>query len=132
MYPCRILVIDDDSDDIEILSDAFVQSGFNSFHCVNSAEKAIAYLDECLTETALPRLIVTDLYLPGINGLQFIKSLKVNEAYNKINVVVFSTLRLEFLTDVDRNMGAASYIEKPCCYQDYLKIAAILDKKSAA
>ena len=132
MYPCRILVIDDDSDDIEILSDAFVQSGFNSFHCVKSAYEAFTFLEECTIEESLPRLIVIDLYLPAHNGEQFIKTLRHNPRYHKINIVVFSTLKLELVVDFDQNIGNADYIEKPSCYQDYLKVAAILNLKSAA
>ena len=132
MCPCRILIIDDDSDDIEVLSDALLQSGFNSFHCIKSADEAITFLEACTIEGSLPRLIVIDLYLPANNGRQFLKIVQQNPLYNKIKIVVFSNMKLELLTDVDRNIGAADYIEKPCCYQDYLKIAVILDQKSAA
>ena len=132
MYPCGLLIIDDDTDDIELLSDALHQSGFNSFHCVNSAEEAITFLEECPTEDALPKLIVTDLYLPGINGLQFIKTLQQHLRYNKISIVVFSTLKWELVMDFDKNIGTANYIEKPSCYQDYLKVAILLNQKSAA
>ena len=90
MYPCRLLIIDDDTDDIELLSDALHQSVFNSFHCVNSAEEALTFLEECPTEEALPKLIVTDLYLQAINGRQFIKTLQQHLRYPFKNSFNFS------------------------------------------
>ena len=131
MYPCRLLIIDDDKDDVEILSEAMHQSGFDSFYFVGSAEEAINFLSECSTEDALPRLIVTDLYLPAMNGLQFIKTLQQSMRYNKIPVIILSSTKFEIVIDFHKNLKA-DYIEKPSSYQDYLKVAALLNQKSAA
>ena len=132
MYPCKLLIIDDDKDDVELLSDALLQAGSSSFHCVKSALEALSFLDECATVQALPRLIVTDLYLPAINGIQLIKTLQQTDRYRNIPVFVLSTLRYEMVTDFHKNLAATGYIKKPTCYQDYLKVAAFLNHKSAA
>lgn len=130
MYPCKLLIIDDDKDDVELLSDALLQEGSSSFHCVKSAEEAIAFLEECPTREALPRLIVTDLYLPAVTGIQLIMTLKQTDRYRNIPVFVLSTLRFEMVTDFHNNLAATGYIKKPTCYQDYLKVAAFLSHKS--
>lgn len=132
MYPCKLLIIDDDKDDLDVLSDALHESGSNSFHCVKSAEEAIAFLEKCPTQEALPRLIVTDLFLPAITGVQLIMTLKQTDRYSNIPIFVLSTLKFEMVTDFHKNLAATGYIKKPTCYQDYLKVAAFLSHKCAA
>ena len=129
MFPCRLLIIDDDKDDVEILSDALHHSGLDNFHCVSSAEEAINFLGNCSSKDTLPRLIVTELYLPAENGLQFIKSLQQNDRYNKIPVIVLSSLRFDMVRDFHKNFKE-DYIEKPSSYQDYLKVATLLNRIS--
>lgn len=132
MYPCKLLIIDDDKEDLELLSDALIESGSDSFHCVQSAEEAILFLEECTNEDALPRLIVTDLYLPATNGIQLIKTLKQTDRYSRIPIYVLSTLKFELVKELHQNLAATDYIKKPTCYQDYLKMAAFLSHECAA
>ncbi len=132
MYPCKLLIIDDDRDDVELLTEALLQEGSSSFHCVTSAEEAITFLEECATDEALPRLIVTDLYLPAINGIQLIKALQQIERYRNIPVFILSTLKYEMVKDFHESLAATGYIKKPTCYKDYLKVAAFLSYKCAA
>ena len=132
MYPCKLLIIDDDKEDLELLSDALLESGSRSFHCVKSAQEAISVLEECPTEEALPSLIVTDLYLPAITGIQLIMTLKQTDRYSNIPVFVLSTLKFEQVKDFHHNFAATGYIKKPTSYKDYLKVAAFLRHKCAA
>ena len=58
-------------------------------------------------------LILTDINMPDINGLELVSFLKTNDAYKSVPVVVFSTER----TDADRDrahaLGAEGYLVKP-------------------
>ena len=58
-------------------------------------------------------LILTDINMPDINGLELVSFLKSNETYKSVPVVVFSTER----TDADRErakaLGAEGYLVKP-------------------
>ena len=72
----KILIIDDDTDDVEILSEAFTQNGVKSVNYVHSAIQAFMYLESIENKEDLPKLIVTDLYLPGITGKEFLADLK--------------------------------------------------------
>ena len=44
MIPCKILIIDDDKDDVEILADAFENSGVDSVHYLYTAMQVFMYL----------------------------------------------------------------------------------------
>lgn len=95
MNNSKVLIVDDDQDDIEILADAFTQSGVESVHYVHSAMQAFMYLQSIEEKNNLPRLIVTDLYLPGITGAEFLKDLKGMEKYKHIHVIVLSAVKTE-------------------------------------
>jgi CheY-like chemotaxis protein len=128
MSDARILIIDDDQDDVEILAEAFTESGVDNVHYVHSAMQAFMYLEEKKAEN-LPKLIVTDLYLPGISGEEFLRDLKAMEKYKNIHVIILSTIKSEKEIARYREMGAEDYLEKPVSYEDYIKVAADIKQK---
>ena len=121
MSECNILIIDDDLDDVEILGNAFKSCGVASVHYVNSAIQAFIYLEGQKKE-GLPKLIVTDMYLPGINGAQFRKDLKGLARYKHIPIVVLSTLKKEQDIEKYRRVDV-DYFLKPSTIEDYIKVA---------
>lgn len=129
MNPCKILIIDDDTDDVEILADAFTRSGVDSVHYVHTAMQAFIYLEGVAAPELLPKLIVTDHYLPGITGPEFLKDLKGMERYKHIPVVVLSTIKTEAQIENYRRMGAADYLKKPVTYEEYLQVAKYIAGK---
>ena len=131
MNVCKILIIDDDEDDVQLLAEAFAQSGVDNVHYVFSAMKAFMYLEE-VQHKGLPKLIITDLYLPGITGAEFLKDLKSMEKYKHIHVVVLSTEKTPVEIEKYRQLGAIDYIEKPKTYNDYFKVAEEIKRKIAS
>jgi CheY-like chemotaxis protein len=129
MPTCKILIIDDDTDDVEVLADAFTQSGVDCVHYVHTAMQAFMFLEEVSNPQDLPKLIVTDHYLPGITGPEFLKDLKGMDRYKHIPVVVLSTIKSEAQLERYREMGAADYLIKPVTYDEYLKVAQDLARR---
>jgi CheY-like chemotaxis protein len=123
MTLCQILIIDDDTDDVEILSEAFTKSGVDRVHYVNSAMRAFTYLEQVERKEDLPQLIVTDLYLPGISGSEFLTDLKNMERYKHIPVIVLSTIKSEKQIEKYKKMGVKEYLKKPTTYEEYLEVA---------
>ena len=78
---CKLLIIDDDKEDVEILTEAFSECGVNEIQYVFSAMQAFMYLQSIDNKEDLPKLIITDLYLPGISGKEFLTDLKRMEKY---------------------------------------------------
>src|SRR3954447_10603649 len=110
MDPCKILIIDDDTDDVEILAEAFTQSGVESVHFVHTAMRAFIYLQTIEDPANLPKLIVTDRYLPGISGEQFLADLKKMEKYSKIHVIVLTSTKTEEEIEKYKQLGAEDYL----------------------
>jgi CheY-like chemotaxis protein len=129
MVLCKILIIDDDEDDVEILADAFTESGVNGVHYVNSAMQAFIYL-QSLEANCLPKLIVTDLFLPGITGAEFLKDLKLMELYKHIHVVILSSVKSDREIERYRELGALDYHAKPSSYDEYVKVAVNIKNKA--
>lgn len=129
MIPCKILIIDDDTDDVEILADAFTRSGVEAVHYVYTAMQAFMYLESVQDSENLPRLILTDHYLPGITGPEFLKDLKDMARYKHIPVIVLSTIKTETQIEKYRQMGAEDYLKKPVTYEEYLVVAKYIASK---
>lgn len=130
MDDCKILIIDDDEDEVEILSDAFTQCGVDKVHYVYTAMQAFIYLQD-LSSDNLPKLIITDHFLPGINGTEFLKDLKRMEKYSRIPVIILSNLKSERHIEKYRRMGALDYLVKPESYNEYVTVAADIKNKAS-
>lgn len=128
MTECKILIIDDDEDDVAILSDAFRQCGLDEVHYVFSAMQAFMYL-QTVEHDHLPKLIITDLYLPGMTGDEFLKDLKGMEKYKDIPVIVLSSVKSEKEIARYKEMGADDYLLKPSNYAEYVKVAEEIRNK---
>jgi len=126
---CKILIIDDDEDDVEILAEAFTNCGVDSVHYVYTAMEAFIYLQQ-VAHDRLPKLIITDHFLPGITGAEFLQDLKKMDKYKDIPVIVLASTRSDIEIEKYREMGAVDYLIKPVTYDDYKRVAA--DMKSKA
>jgi CheY-like chemotaxis protein len=125
----KILMIDDDEDDIEILTNAFLQSGVNAVHHVKTAMQAFMYL-ETATHECLPKLIITDNFLPGISSKEFLADLKSMEKYKHIPVVVLSTSKTNEEIEEYQKIGILDYVVKPSSYDEYVKAAENIKAKA--
>jgi CheY-like chemotaxis protein len=123
MAGCKILIIDDDTDDVEILAEAFTQSGVDGVHYVHTAIQAFMYLESLENPEDLPKLIVTDLYLPGITGSEFLKDLKQMEKYKGIHVIVLTSTKTDKEIQKYKQLGAIDYLIKPSSYEEYVEVA---------
>jgi CheY-like chemotaxis protein len=92
MAPCKILIIDDDEDDVQVLSEAFSDCGINEVHYVYTSMQAFMYLEE-MEHDRLPKLIITDHFLPGMSGTEFLQDLRQMDKYRHIHVIVLSTVK---------------------------------------
>ena len=129
MSPAKILIVDDDTDDVEILADAFTQTGVERVHYVHTAMQAFMYLQSLENKEDLPKLIVTDMYLPGITGMEFLTDLKKMEKYRHIHVVVLSSVKSQRDIERYKELGADEYLVKPNTYEDYVKVAKEITEK---
>ena len=122
----RILLVDDDADDREIITDALKALNADiQVATADNGEEALRILSGLLTNEKVPCLIVLDLNMPKMNGAQALKALKIHEEFQKVSVIIYSTS----INDVEREkclkLGAHSYISKPLSYNECLQTAKL-------
>lgn len=109
----KILVVDDDVEDHLILQEYFAAAGLdNTVNYKENGEEALAYL-KALPSMGLPSLIVLDLNMPLLNGIQTLTLLKENNNLKDISVVICTTSSNEIEREKCLSLGASDYIVKP-------------------
>lgn len=126
--PVDILLVDDNPHDIELTIHALKQGGIaDKIHVVRDGEEALEFLfnSECYPggkETPRPRLIILDLKLPKIDGLEVLKAVKDNPCTRAIPVVVLTASREERDVVSCYELGVNSYIVKPVDYEKFIEV----------
>ena len=120
-----ILLIEDDLVDAMTVKRALDDAGgLSSLVHVASAESGLAYLRSEVNEK--PYLILLDLNMPRISGLEFLKAVKADPAISGIPVVVVTTSASHDDISDSFKASVAGYVTKPVDYAQFVeKIRAI-------
>ena len=115
MNDIEILVIDDDSDDVQFLQQALNDADFDcTLIAFFDSDAAFAHLQRKAERMEkLPDVIITDLNMPRVEGHQVISHLKANASFHKIPVVVLSVSKRAEDSEKSFMLGAAGYFVKP-------------------
>lgn len=103
----RILVVDDEEDILELIRYNLVKEGFDVI-CAENGEKCLS-----MTATHSPDLIVLDLMMPGIDGLDVCKRLKNDHETQNLPVIMLTAKGSESDVVVGLELGADDYVVKP-------------------
>ena len=103
----KILVVDDEEDILELLRYNLLREGYN-VSCAASGEEALR-----LAQSEIPDLLVQDLMLPGIDGLEVTKILKNDSRTKDIPIVMLTAKGEEADIVTGLELGADDYITKP-------------------
>lgn len=120
----EILLIEDNPDDIELTLRAFRKNNLaNHITVLSDGEKALEYLfpDEPSKQNSIMqnlRLILLDLKLPKVDGLEILKKVKSNPLTSFIPVVILTSSDLDKDMIESYRLGVNSYLTKPV---DFLK-----------
>ncbi|MEN6336803.1 MAG: response regulator transcription factor [Phycisphaerales bacterium] len=107
MSKASILVVDDEEDIRELVQLNLDREGYRVLTC-ESGEQALA-----VARSKTPDLIVLDLMLPGIDGLEVCKRLKADAGLGQIPVVMLTAKGEESDIVAGLELGADDYITKP-------------------
>ncbi len=120
-----ILLVDDNPDDVELTINAL--SSLNlpcEVDVVYDGAEALDYLigDNAQIESGrrpLPHLVLLDLNMPKIGGLEVLRRLRTEESTKTLPVVILTTSRDEIDIIDSYNLGANSYIVKPVDFKQF-------------
>lgn len=119
------MIVDDDQENKRLMEIAFNQANVtNPLAFVYDGIELLEYLREPSHIDASPGIILLDLNMPKMNGLETLKALKKNESWKKIPVIIFSNSDYEKDIEESYQLGASSYIVKPGSFD---KLVSLLE-----
>src|SRR5258706_16080494 len=118
-----ILMVEDNRDDVDLTLEAFKQARItNSVQVVHDGEEALDFLlckrrFACRKMEDRPQLVLLDLNLPKIGGIEVLRRIKADERTRMIPVVVLTASRTDRDIAECQRLGAETYIVKPVDFQ---------------
>jgi CheY-like chemotaxis protein len=91
-----------------------------------NGEEALAYLNDA--HNSRPAIILLDLNMPRMNGLEFLKVVKHDNKVKQIPVVVLTTSREEYDRMESFSLGIAGYMVKPVDYPQFVDVVRVIDQ----
>ncbi|MFO8007493.1 MAG: response regulator [Candidatus Brocadiia bacterium] len=121
----RILVVDDEADIREVVRHHLEREGYSAT-CVGTGEGALA-----AARRRRPDLIVLDLLLPGVDGLDVCRRLKADASLESVPIVMLTAKGEEADIVAGLELGADDYVTKPFSPRVLMaRVRAVLRRKS--
>lgn len=122
-----VFIVDDDPDDRQIILDAFLENNAEiNYAFIESAEELLDNLNG--DESNYPNLILLDLNMPGILGLQALKEIRGNKIFSQIPIIVLTTSTLNKDRKSSYELGASCFLTKPDSYGELVEIVNAIVK----
>jgi len=115
----KILLVEDNIIEILKLKRAIENLGMN--HEVLEAENGEIALDSIKQEEINPDIILLDLNMPKMNGLEFLAKVRNDESMRHLPIIILSTSNNNRDLMEAYKLGVSGYILKPLKYEDYVK-----------
>ncbi|WP_017257399.1 response regulator [Pedobacter arcticus] len=125
-------IADDDPDDRMIIKDAFEENNFaDSLSFFEDGEKVINRFEKESQEVGFryPSLLILDLNMPKVNGLELLIHLKSDRKTKKIPIVILSTSKSSQDKEKMMKLGADDFITKPFSFDSMIEITRNLIEK---
>lgn len=124
MKNIKILLVDDEPDALEFLSYNLKKGGYKVF----TASDGKSSID--IARRELPNLIVLDVMMPGMDGIEVCKELRVLPETKKTLIVFFTARNEDYSQIAGLDAGADDYIPKPVAPRVLMsRISAVLRRK---
>ena len=137
----KIILVEDDPDHADLILDIFDTEDVESeVVLMKDGMEALDYIQEIDPSNQIVQsnveggngrhsqidLVILDLNLPGISGMDVLKSLKGNSKYSSIPIVIFSTSSDQRTIDEAYKNGVNGYFVKPASYEEFVEKVKIL------
>jgi len=123
-----ILLVEDNQDDVELTLHAFNEShAANDIVVVRDGVEALEYLfatgAHAGRDRSLPEVVLLDLKLPKLDGLEVLRRIRGDERTRRLPVVILTSSREEKDVVQSYDLGANSFVRKPVDFVEFLEAA---------
>jgi CheY-like chemotaxis protein len=123
-----VLLVEDNPVDIDLTQRAFARRKLaNPIQVARDGEEALAYIPRWEAGEPTPLLILLDLKLPRVSGLEVLAEWKAHAVSRAIPVVVLSSSAEDKDIETAYQLGANSYIVKPVDFTKFLDVAGQIE-----
>ncbi len=129
-----ILLVEDNRMDIELTLDAFHEARLeNDIRVVTTGEAALDYLlgrgDYCDRGShPIPNLVLLDLKLPGLGGIDVLRTLKQTPVLKRLPVIILTSSKEEADRIAGYDYGVNSYLVKPISFPGFLEVVKTISE----
>ncbi|NUW35282.1 response regulator [Nonomuraea sp. SMC257] len=128
--PIEVLLVEDDQGDILLTREAFEFNKLrNRLHVVNDGEQAMAFLrrEESYGDAPRPDLVLLDLNLPRMDGMEVLREVKDDPDLRTIPVVILTTSEAEEDILQGYRLHANAYVAKPVDFEQFIRVVRQID-----
>ncbi|HLB70393.1 MAG: response regulator [Candidatus Methanoperedens sp.] len=128
----EILLVEDNPYDVELTLTALKENNLtNKVHVLNDGAEALEFVFATGAHAQrniknIPKVMLLDLKLPKVNGLEVLRKMKSDERTKKIPVVILTSSQEERDVMESYNLGVNSYIIKPIDFNKFIDAVAKL------
>ncbi len=130
MIEKKFLLVEDDPDHAELITDVLMDNNGDGIKTnvilMKDGQEAIDFFQSEMQSQI--SLVILDLNLPKVDGMDVLKFIKKNSRYSSVPVIVLSTSSNQKTIDEAYENGANGYFIKPATYEELVEKVQILKK----
>ncbi len=129
---CEIIIVEDDPNDAELITR--VLKKHNLGNCLTHLKDGAEALDFLFGEGAYqhrkgsnpPRVVLLDLKLPKMNGIEVLRKVKADERTKRIPIVILTSSREDRDLKDAYELGVNSFVTKPIRFDEFAEVVSQL------
>jgi CheY-like chemotaxis protein len=123
-----ILLVEDNPMDVDLTLRAFKRRRVtNTIHVARDGEEALSWLPRWESGEPWPAVILLDLKLPKVDGLEVLRRIKQHPTLCVIPIVVLTTSEESADVQAAYHLGVNSYIVKPVEFEKFMDVSEKID-----
>lgn len=104
----RIAIVDDELINVKVARKYLCDAGFTDCHTITDPERAVSWLRE-----VVPDLVLLDIVMPGVSGLEILKSLRADPQMALVPVLILTAIEDHSVKASALQLGASDFLHKP-------------------
>lgn len=120
----HILLVEDNPVDLDLALRAFGRHGDAArIEVARDGEEAVAFLERWAAGHPVPAVVLLDIKLPRVNGLEVLRQIKSHPDFGHVPVVMLTTSAEAADLGQAYELGANSYVVKPVNFARFIEVA---------